>query len=99
MEPIDGIYCAYGDCKEYDGKRCKKLGHQPTAVCEPYALELFNEKRQKINSAGDKKFSSKYTREEVLEKVEQLLDLCNEGATINSLATACLAWSVLNGQR
>lgn len=104
MEPINGIYCAYNDCSDYDGKRCKKLGHQPTSVCEPYAQELFNEKRRKINSAGDKKFPSSLPlqKSDVVRLVEQYIqedEIGHEPVFHLEKMIACLVWVLINERR
>jgi hypothetical protein len=37
----DGIpYCSYEACAQYDGKRCRELGHRPASLCEPQIADM-----------------------------------------------------------
>ena len=44
IEPTPGdysvTYCSAGDCSDYDGKRCSRLGYPPGGICEPAVMAL-----------------------------------------------------------
>lgn len=44
---IDDIgMCSYKQCQQYDGKRCRLTGFQPTPICEPWLLDLIAENKK-----------------------------------------------------
>ncbi len=40
-------FCAFEDCPQYDGKRCRLMGFRPddNSICEPWAIAAARDKR------------------------------------------------------
>lgn len=57
-------FCAREACEEYDGKRCRMLGHQPTYICEPAVIEMAALIRRLQNAEQDREVAMRVKMED-----------------------------------